>query len=101
LQPGGWAYRRLLEPTGGFQPNSSVDAEQERLSELAKALLSRQDRRLLLQTHDLLEELLETKKVLRDKRLMKSIRESQGDVKGGRLYPIERLRRQLRTEGKL
>jgi hypothetical protein len=66
-----------------------------RLSELAKALLSRQDRRLLLQTHHLLEELLETEEVLRDKRVMKSIRESQGDVKGGRLYPIERLKRQL------
>jgi hypothetical protein len=56
---------------------------------------------LLLQTHNLLEELLETEEVLRDKRLMKSIRQSQGDVKGGRLHPIDRLKRQLRREGKL
>jgi hypothetical protein len=56
---------------------------------------------VLLQTHHLLEELLETEEDLRDKRVMKSIRESQGDVKGGRLYPIERLKRQLRKEGKL
>ena len=56
---------------------------------------------MLLQTRHLLEELLETEEVLRDKTLMKSIRESQRDVKGGRFYSIEQLKRRLRREAKL
>ena len=68
---------------------------------LAKSLLSAQDRRLLLETQSLLEELLETEDILRDKRLMKSIAESQNDVKRGRVYTIEQAKRILRAEGKL
>lgn len=68
---------------------------------MAKSLLSTQDRKLLLETRHLLEELLETEEVLRDKALMKSIRESQRDVKMGRFYTIEQLKRELRKEGKL
>jgi len=64
-------------------------------------LLSTQDRKLLLETRHLLEELLETEEVLRDKALTKSIRESQADVKSGRLCTIARLKRQLRNEGRL
>jgi len=62
-------------------------------------MLSAQERKLLLETRDILEELLETEEVLRDKALMKSIRDSQEDVKMGRLYTIEQLKSKLRREG--
>lgn len=68
---------------------------------MAKSLLSTQDRKLLLETRHLLDELLETEEVLRDKALMKSIRESQRDMKMGRFYTIEQLKRELRKEGRL
>jgi hypothetical protein len=56
---------------------------------------------LLLETRYLLEELLETEGVLEDKRLMKSIRQSQIDLRSGRVYTLEELKRRLRKEGKL
>jgi len=68
---------------------------------LARSMLSAQERKLLLETRDILEELLETEEVLRDKALTKSIRDSQEDVKMGRLYTIEQLKSKLRREGKL
>lgn len=68
---------------------------------MAKSLLSTQDRKLLLETRHLLEELLETEEVLRDKTLMKSIKRSQKDMKMSRLYTIEQLKRELRKEGRL
>ena len=68
---------------------------------MAKSILSAQERKLLSETRDILEELLETEEVLRDKALMKSIRDSQEDVKTGRLYTFEQLKRRLRREGKL
>jgi len=54
-----------------------------------------------METRHLLEDLLETEEVLRDKILMKSIKESQRDTRGGRFYTIEQLKTQLRKEGKL
>ena len=68
---------------------------------MAKSMLSAQERKLLSERRDILEELLETEEVLRDKRLMKSIRDSQEDVRMGRLYTIEQLKSKLRREGKL
>jgi hypothetical protein len=68
---------------------------------LAKSMLSAQERKLLSETRDILEELLETEEVSRDRRLMKSIRDSQEDVRMGRLYTIEQLKTKLRREGKL
>jgi len=68
---------------------------------LAKLLLSEQERKLLTETRDILEELLETEEVLRDKALMKSVRASRADVKAGRLYTIEQLKKQLQREGRL
>jgi hypothetical protein len=44
---------------------------------------------------------LETEEVLRDKALMKSIRDSQEDARMGRVYTIEQLKRKLRREGRL
>ena len=49
----------------------------------------------------MLEELLETEEVLRDRALMKSIKESRKDVKAGRVYTIGQLKQKLRGEGKL
>ncbi len=68
---------------------------------MAKSLLSTQDRKLLLETRHLLEEILETEEVLRDKTLMKSIEGSRRDIEMGRLYTIEQLKRKLRKEGRL
>jgi len=56
---------------------------------------------LLVETRHLLEELLETEEVLRHKRLMKSIRESQRDLRSGRMYTFEELKRRLGKERKL
>ena len=64
-------------------------------------MLSAQERKLLLETRDILEELLETEEVLRDEVLMKSIRDSREDAKTGRLYTIEQLKSKLLREGKL
>ena len=66
---------------------------------MARSMLSAQERKLLLETRGILEELLETEEVLRDKALTKSIRDSQEDVKMGRLYTIEQLKSKLRREG--
>ena len=68
---------------------------------MAKSLLSAPERRLLMETRDLLEELLETEEVLKDKALMRSVKDSQRDVKAGRLYTIEQIKKQLRREGRL
>lgn len=68
---------------------------------LAKSLLTQQDRQLLLETRDVLEELLETEEILRDKALMKSIVQSRRDVKAGRFYTIAQLKQKLRKQEKL
>ena len=68
---------------------------------MAKLLLSAQERKLLLETRDILEELLETEEILRDKALMKSVKDSRTDVKTGRVYRIEQLKNQLSREDKL
>jgi len=68
---------------------------------LARSLLTQQDRRLLLETRNILEELLETEEVLKDRVLMKSIKQSQRDVKSGRVYSIAEVKQKLTEEGKL
>jgi hypothetical protein len=68
---------------------------------MAKSLLTQQDRRLLLETRSILEELLETEEVLKDRALMKSIKQSRKDVKAGRVYTIGQLKQKLREEAKL
>ena len=68
---------------------------------MPKSLLTQQDRKLLLETRNILEELLETEEVLRDKTLMESIKQSRRDVKTGRLYTIAQLKQKLRKQGKL
>jgi hypothetical protein len=68
---------------------------------LAKSLLTQQDRQLLLETRNILEELLETEEILRDKPLMKSIMDSRRDVKAGRVYTVAQLKQKLRKQRKL
>jgi hypothetical protein len=68
---------------------------------LAKSLLTQQDRKMLLETRNILEELLETEDALRDKSLMESIKQSRRDVKAGRVYTIAQLKQKLRKQGKL
>jgi hypothetical protein len=72
-----------------------------RLVLLAKSLLTQQDRRLLLETRNVLEDLLETEAVLRDKVLMESIKRSRRDVRAGRVYTVAQLKRKLREQRKL
>jgi len=76
-------------------------ARKVRDSKLAKSILSAQERKLLSETRDILEELLETEEIIRDKALTKSIKDSQEDVKAGRLYTVEELKSKLRREDKL
>jgi len=68
---------------------------------LAKSLLSQQDHKLLLETRNVLEELLEIEEVLRDKVLMESIKQSRRNVKTGRVYTLAQLKQKLRKQGKL
>jgi len=56
---------------------------------------------LLLETRNVLEDLLETEEVLRDKVLMESIKRSRRDVKAGRVYTVAQLKRKLREQRKL
>ena len=76
-------------------------ARKGRDAKLAKSILSAQERKLLSETRDILEELLETEEIIRDKALTKSIKDSQEDVKAGRLYTVEELKSKLRREDKL
>lgn len=68
---------------------------------MAKPLLTQQDRQLLLETRNILDELLETEEILRDKALMKSIRQSRRDLKAGRVHTLAQLKQELRKQGKL
>jgi len=68
---------------------------------MAEALLTPRDRRLLLETKRLLEEVLETEEVLADKELMSAIRRSKRDLGAGRTVRWEHLKRELRSKGKL
>lgn len=49
------------------------------------ALLTREDRELLVKTNRLLEELLETIDILEDKKTMQALREAERDVEAGRV----------------
>lgn len=75
-----------------------------RLSEsrmMAESLLSGRDRKLLMETKRVLDEVLETQEILSDKELMKSIENSKQDLKAGRTVTWEQLKRELKSRGKL
>jgi len=47
-----------------------------------------------------MEEVLETQEILADKELMKSIKHSEQDVKHGRVFEWEQLKRELKSKNK-
>ncbi|MBI4257336.1 MAG: hypothetical protein HY619_00115 [Thaumarchaeota archaeon] len=68
---------------------------------MAESLLSGRDRKLLMETKRVLDEVLETQEILSDKELMKSIENSKQDLKAGRTVTWEQLKRELKSRGKL
>ena len=68
---------------------------------MTTSLLTPKDRKLLAETKRLLEEVLETEEILNDEILMDSIRESEEDVKAGRVYSLDELKNELKAKGKL
>lgn len=44
---------------------------------------------------------METEEVLNDEALMKSIRESEEDLKAGRVYSMDEMKDELKAKGKL
>ena len=71
------------------------------MKRMSKTLLTAKDKKLLLETKRLMEEVLETEEILADRELMTSIRRSLEDVKAGRVTSLEQLRRELKSRGKL
>jgi hypothetical protein len=63
---------------------------------MPKALLTTQDRKLLLETKRVIEEMLEMQEILADKELMKSIKQSKRDLKAGRTMDLKQLKRGAR-----
>lgn len=68
---------------------------------MSETLLTARDRKLIMETKKLMEEVLETQEVLADKALMGSIRESRQDLRAGRTLSWEQLKRELKSKGKL
>ena len=58
------------------------------------ALLTDEDRTLLLKVSKLLEELIETLEIQEDKDTMKAIEEAEEDVKAGRIKDYNNLKKQ-------
>ncbi|MCP8322431.1 MAG: hypothetical protein H3Z52_16060 [archaeon] len=67
----------------------------------SKALLTDEDRALLLKVSSLLEEIIETLEILEDKDAMRSIREAEEDVRAGRVRSYEEFIEELRKSGEI
>jgi len=67
----------------------------------SRALLTDEDRALLLKVSSLLEEIIETFEVLEDGDVMKSIREAEEDVKAGRVRGYDEFIEELRRSGEI
>jgi len=52
-------------------------------------MLSQKEVKLITETRDLLEELLETLEIMEDKNLMEGIRKAQKDIKAGRVRDFD------------
>lgn len=63
------------------------------------ALLTDEDRALLLRVNDLIEEVIETLDILQDEDAMRSIREAEEDVKAGRVRDYQKFIAELRKSG--
>ncbi len=58
-------------------------------------MLSEKEIKLITETRDLLEELLETLEIVSDKSLMKEIKRAQEDVKAGKLRDFDEFVKEL------
>ena len=67
----------------------------------SKALLTDEDRALLLKVSSLLEEIIETLDILEDEDAMKSIREAEEDVKAGRVRGYNEFIEELGKSGEI
>jgi len=65
---------------------------------LVYIVLSEEDRRLLLQTRRLLDELLETLDILSNPEELKALEESEKEMKEGKLTPLDDLIHELETK---
>ena len=67
----------------------------------SSVLLTDEDRALLLKVSSLLEEIIETLEILEDEETMKSIKQSEEDVKAGRVMGYDELLKELKESGEI
>jgi len=65
------------------------------------ALLTDEDRTLLLKVSKMLEEIIETLEILEDEDTMKAIKEAEEDVKAGRVRDYNDLLKELKQSGEI
>jgi len=65
------------------------------------ALLTDEDRALLLKVSGLLGEIIETLEILADRDAMKSIKEAEEDVKAGRVRDYSEFVKELKQSGEI
>ena len=65
------------------------------------ALLTDEDRTLLLKVSKMLEEIIETIEILEDQETMKAIKEAEEDVKAGRIRDYNDLLKELKQSGEI
>ncbi len=68
---------------------------------MPETLLTAHDRKLLVETKKLMEEVLETEELLADKEFIDSIKRSKQDLRAGKVVSWEQLKRELKSKGKL
>ena len=67
----------------------------------SSVLLTDEDRALLLKVSSLLEEIIETLEILEDEETMKSIKQSEEDVKAGRVRGYNEFLKELKESGEI
>jgi len=67
----------------------------------SSVLLTDEDRALLLKVSSLLEEIIETLEILEDEETMKSIKQSEEDVKAGRVRGYDEFLKELKESGEI
>jgi len=67
----------------------------------SSVLLTDKDRTLLLKVSSLLEEIIETLEILEDEETMKSIKQSEEDVKAGRVRGYNEFLKELKESGEI
>ena len=65
------------------------------------SLLTEEDRALLLRVSSLLEEVIETFDILKDEETMRPIRESEEDLKAGRVRGYDEFIEELKKSGEI